>query len=47
MGFTDADIMAKWRIQPASLLRQLDRYGIPKSAELTRFMHDRMCAVTA
>ena len=42
LGLSDRDIMARWNIQPQSLIRQLDRYGIPHSPELTQFMRDRM-----
>ena len=43
LGFKDVDIAAKWGIQLTSLIRQLDRYGIPQSAELKLLMRERMC----
>lgn len=41
MGLSDRDIIARWNIQPTSLIRQLRRYGIPQSAELKAMMSDR------
>jgi hypothetical protein len=43
LGFKDVDIAAKWGIQLHSLIRQLDRHGIPQSADLKLLMRERMC----
>lgn len=43
LGFTDAAIADRWGIQIHSLIRQLDRHGIPQSAELKQLMRERMC----
>jgi len=43
LGFTDAAIADRWGIQLHSLIRQLDRHGIPQSAELKLLMRERMC----
>jgi transcriptional regulator with XRE-family HTH domain len=43
LGFKDVEIAAKLGIQLHSLMRQLDRYSIPQSAELKLLMHERMC----
>jgi hypothetical protein len=47
IGLTDVEILHRWGIQPQSLLRQLERYGIPQSAELQAMMRDRMCGVAS
>lgn len=47
LGLTDRDIMARWNIQPQSLIRQLSRYGIPKSAELERMMRERQQGIAS
>ena len=36
LGYSDLQIISKWDIKPESLLRQVNRYGITPSAELTR-----------
>lgn len=36
LGFSDLEILGRLRIQPESMLRQLDRYGIKPSAELVK-----------
>jgi hypothetical protein len=41
------EILHRWGIQPQSLLRQLERYGIPQSSALTQLMRERMSGVAS
>jgi hypothetical protein len=45
LGYTDMEILGKLKIQPESLLRQLERYSIPADPELateaSRLKHRR------
>jgi transcriptional regulator with XRE-family HTH domain len=47
LGLTDVEILHRWGIQPQSLLRQLERYGIPQSSALTQLMRERMSGVAS
>lgn len=45
LGFSDLEIVNRWKIQPESLMRQLDRYGLTADPELVsescRIKHSR------
>ena len=41
LGFSDLEILSRLSVQPESMLRQLDRYGLPASAELVKLATSR------
>lgn len=47
LGFTDVEIIRRWGVKPTSLVRQLDRHGIPVSRELEAFLVERRQGVAA
>jgi len=47
LGYTDFDIAAKLKIRPESMLRQMDRYGIPVDPDFNTFALDKRYRSTA
>lgn len=47
LGYSDFDILGKLKIQPDSMLRQMDRYGIPVQRDFITFAGDAKYRKTA
>lgn len=47
LGYGDRHILARWGIKPTSLVRLLDRAGIPQSPGLKAYMRDRQSGVAS
>ena len=41
LGYSDVEILRRWKVKPESLVRQMERYGISKSPELVTLATSR------